>query len=110
MTVFAEKTSLAFVLAQGKPLIWAGSVSGGREADCASSTAYDPMTKQKAPKAQADALTWIKQSILDFGIDGLALKDLVQFLKAALGSANGAVRTSATAVLVTVSQYVGSGE
>ncbi|KAJ9096595.1 hypothetical protein QFC19_007128 [Naganishia cerealis] len=84
--MFAEKTSLGFVLSQ----------------------AYEPMTKQKAPKAQADALTWIKQSILEFGIAGVALKDLIAFLKTGLQSANAAVRSSATATLVTLRLYIGT--
>lgn len=67
------------------------------------------MTKQKAPKAQADALTWVKQSILEFGIAGLGLKELVAFLKTGLQSANGAVRSSATSTLVTLRLYIGTG-
>lgn len=68
------------------------------------------MTKQKAPKAQADALTWVKQSILEFGIAGLGLKELVAFLKTGLQSANGAVRSSATSTLVTLQLYIGTGK
>lgn len=68
------------------------------------------MTKQKAPKAQADALTWIKTALIDFGIAGLPLKDLVAFLKNALQSSNAAVRSSATSVLVTLRLFVGTGE
>nr|XP_019044957.1 microtubule Associated protein [Kwoniella bestiolae CBS 10118]OCF23887.1 microtubule Associated protein [Kwoniella bestiolae CBS 10118] len=86
LTTFAEKTSLAFVLAQG----------------------YEPMTKQKAPKAQADALTWIKQQLIDFGIAGIPLRDLIGFVKNALGSPNALVRKSATEVLVTVRIAVGA--
>jgi cytoskeleton-associated protein 5 len=66
------------------------------------------MQKQKAPKAQADALTWIKQQLTDFGIAGIPLKDLISFVKAALGSPNAAVRSSATSVLVTVRIFVGA--
>jgi cytoskeleton-associated protein 5 len=66
------------------------------------------MTKQKAPKAQADALTWIKQQLIDFGIAGIPLRDLVAFIKSALGSANAAVRSSATQLLVTVRLFVGA--
>ncbi|WWC63568.1 uncharacterized protein I303_106172 [Kwoniella dejecticola CBS 10117] len=86
LTIFAEKTSLAFILAQG----------------------YEPMTKQKAPKAQADALTWIKQQLIDFGIAGIPLKDMISFVKNALGSPNALVRKSATEVLVTVRIAVGA--
>lgn len=75
-----------------------------------SQSAYEPMTKQKAPKAQADAMTWVKQSLLEFGIGGLALKDLVSFLKTGLQSANGTVRSSATSTLITLRLYVGTGE
>ena len=88
LTVFAEKTSLGFVLSQG----------------------YESMTKQKAPKAQADALVWVKQAITEFGIKGLALKDLIGFLKVGLQSSNAAVRSSATATLVTVKLFLQAGE
>ncbi|KAF7363414.1 Microtubule associated protein [Mycena sanguinolenta] len=49
LLVFAEKTSLQFVLNQ----------------------AYEPLSKQKAPKVLADALTWINTALLEFGIAGL---------------------------------------
>lgn len=65
------------------------------------------MSKQKAPKAQADALTWIKQQINDFGISGIPLRELISFVKTALGSPNALVRASATQLLVTVKIFVG---
>jgi cytoskeleton-associated protein 5 len=68
------------------------------------------MTKQKAPKAQADALVWIKQQLTDFGIAGIPLRDLISFVKGGLGSPNALVRSSATQVLVTVKIFVGAGE
>jgi cytoskeleton-associated protein 5 len=68
------------------------------------------MTKQKAPKAQADALVWIKQQLNDFGIAGIPLRDLISFVKTGLGSPNALVRSSATQVLVTVKIFVGAGE
>lgn len=72
--------------------------------------AYEPMTKQKAPKAQADALTWIKQQLTEFGIAGIPLRDLIAFVKTALGSPNALVRASATQVMVTVKVFVGGGK
>ncbi|KIR73278.1 microtubule Associated protein [Cryptococcus deuterogattii CA1014] len=86
LSTFAERISLAFVLAQG----------------------YEPMSKQKAPKAQADGLLWIKQQLIDFGIAGIPLKDLISFVKTALGSPNAQVRQSATQVLVTIRIAVGA--
>ncbi|ORY29668.1 armadillo-type protein [Naematelia encephala] len=86
LSAFAEKTCLAFVLAQ----------------------AYEPMQKQKAPKAQADALVWIRQQLIDFGIAGIPLRDLISFVKSALGSPNAQVRQSATQLLVTVKISVGA--
>lgn len=100
LSAFAERTSLAFVLAQGMLL---------KTKPKTDVTAYEPMTKQKAPKAQADALTWIRQQLIDFGIAGIPLRDLVAFIKSALQSANAAVRSSATQVLVTVRIFVGAG-
>ncbi|KAJ6496648.1 microtubule associated protein [Mycena vitilis] len=86
LLVFAEKTSLQFVLNQ----------------------AYDPLSKQKAPKVLADALTWINTALLEFGIVGLSLRSLIEFLKTALQNSNAAVRTSATKTLVTVKLFAGS--
>lgn len=88
LSTFAERISLAFVLAQG----------------------YEPMSKQKAPKAQADGLLWIKQQLIDFGIAEIPLKDLISFVKTGLGSPNAQVRQCATQVLITIRIAVGAGE
>ncbi|KAG2157068.1 armadillo-type protein [Suillus clintonianus] len=86
LTAFAEKTSLQFVLNQ----------------------AYDPLGKQKAPKVLADALGWIDNSIVEFGIAGVSLRPLIDFLKTSLKNSNAAVRTSATKTLVSVKLFAGS--
>ncbi|KAG1890961.1 armadillo-type protein [Suillus subluteus] len=86
LTAFAEKTSLQFVLNQ----------------------AYDPLGKQKAPKVLADALGWMDTSIVEFGIAGVSLRPLIDFLKTALKNSNAAVRTSATKTLVSVKLFAGS--
>lgn len=70
--------------------------------------AYDPLSKQKAPKVLADAVTWIDQALTEFGIAGLSLRPLIEFLKTALKNSNAAVRTSATKTLVTVKLFAGS--
>ncbi|KIJ69430.1 hypothetical protein HYDPIDRAFT_185206 [Hydnomerulius pinastri MD-312] len=87
LTVFAEKTSLQFVLNQ----------------------AYEPLGKQKAPKVLADSMTWIDTAIVEFGIEGLSLRSLVEFLKTALKNSNAAVRTNATKTIVTVKLFAGAG-
>ena len=66
------------------------------------------MQKQKAVKAQADAMTWVKQQLIDFGIAGIPLRDLIAFVKTGLQSPNAAVRKSATDVLVTIRLFVGA--
>ncbi|CAK5264576.1 unnamed protein product [Mycena citricolor] len=86
LMAFAEKTSLQFVLNQ----------------------AYEPLSKQKAPKVLADAVAWINSALIDFGIAGVSLRGLIDFLKTALGNSNAAVRTSATKTLVTVKLFAGS--
>lgn len=68
------------------------------------------MSKQKAPKAQADSMVWIDQAIRDFGIGGLSVRELIEFLITGLKSTNAAVRTSATKTLVTLKLYVGASE
>lgn len=55
----------------------------------------------------ADSLTWIETTINEFGIAGLSLRALIDFLKTALGNSNAAVRTSATKTLVTIKIFVG---
>ncbi|KAF8959054.1 microtubule associated protein [Flammula alnicola] len=85
LLIFAEQTSLQFVLGQ----------------------AYEPLSKLKAPKTLADAITWINAALIDFGIAGLSLRGLIDFLKTALQNSNAAVRTSATKTLVTVKLFAG---
>ncbi|CAE6505293.1 unnamed protein product [Rhizoctonia solani] len=87
LSTFAEKTSLSFVLSQ----------------------AYDPISKQKAPKVVADSLAWIKQALIEFGIAGLSMRSLIDFLKGCLQNSNAAVRSNATATLVTVRLFAGTG-
>ena len=70
--------------------------------------AYEPLNKIKAPKALADALGWIEQALSEFGIAGLSLRGLIEFLKGALKNSNAAVRTSATKTLVMVKLFAGS--
>jgi cytoskeleton-associated protein 5 len=103
LVAFAEKTSLQFVLNIGMFLL----VSSVPSADTVHG-AYEPLNRIKAPKALADALGWIEQALSEFGIAGLSLRGLIEFLKGALKNSNAAVRTSATKTLVTVKLFAGS--
>lgn len=85
LSLFAEKTSLGFVLAQ----------------------AITPLGNIKAPKAIADSLLWINQAILDFGSSGLDVRSLVDHLLSCLKSANAGVRTNATLVIGTLARFLG---
>jgi cytoskeleton-associated protein 5 len=71
--------------------------------------AYEPLSKQKAPKVLADAITWMDTAVTEFGIAGLSLKSFIEFLKNALKNSNATVRTNATKALVTVKLFAGSG-
>ena len=104
LVAFAEKTSLQFVLNIGVFL----RVSTMPSADTMHG-AYEPLNKIKAPKALADALGWIEQALSEFGIAGLSLRGLIEFLKGTLKNSNAAVRTSATKTLVMVKLFAGSG-
>ncbi|EIN07407.1 microtubule associated protein [Punctularia strigosozonata HHB-11173 SS5] len=86
LLLLAEKTSLQFVLGH----------------------AYEPLSKQKAPKVFADALVWVDTALKEFGIAGLSLRGLIEFLKDGLKNSNAGVRTSATKTLVTVKLFAGS--
>lgn len=72
------------------------------------SLAYEPLLSQKAPKVLSDSITWINTALMDFGIIGLSLRALIDFLKTALQNSNAAVRTTATKTLVTVKLFAGS--
>lgn len=72
-------------------------------------SAYDAIAKQKAPKVFADSLAWVKQALTDFGIAGLSMRTLIDFLKGALQNSNAAVRSSATSTLVTLRLFAGPG-
>jgi len=101
---FAEKMSLQFVLNIGMsflafPVLFIDAIH----------EAYEPLNKIKAPKALADALGWVEQALSEFGIAGLSLRNLIEFLKGALKNSNAAVRTSATKTLVMVKLFAGSG-
>ncbi|KAG0267963.1 Microtubule-associated protein, microtubule dynamics during spindle orientation [Actinomortierella ambigua] len=85
LTAYAEALSLSFVLSQS----------------------YDPLKKLKAPKALADSLVWVNQQLEDFGIAGMQVRELIDFLKFALGSANAAVRTNAISCLGMLRRFIG---
>ena len=48
--------------------------------------------------------------MVEFGIAGLSLRGLIEFVKTALNNSNAAVRTNATKTLVTVKLFAGSSE
>ena len=73
-------------------------------------TAYEPISKQKAPKVLADSISWINLAITDFGVAGVTLRPLIDFLKEGLKNSNAAVRSSATTAIVTIKLFVGAGE
>ncbi|GAA5860693.1 hypothetical protein JCM8547_005503 [Rhodosporidiobolus lusitaniae] len=86
MTAFAEKSSAGFVLGQ----------------------AYEPLSKQKAPKTLAESYLFVDQLLRDFGLaGGLSVRDLIEFLKVGLKHSNAQVRTNATKTLVTLRLFVG---
>jgi cytoskeleton-associated protein 5 len=51
----------------------------------------------------------MKDALIEFGIAGLSLRALIDFLKNALKNSNPAVRSSATNTLVTLKLFAGSG-
>ena len=103
LMLFAEKSSLQFVLSHGtfyKPPCNCRYLT----VDC---SGYETFSKQKAPKVLADSIAWIETAVTEFGVAGLSLRAMIDFLKTGLGNSNAAVRTSATKALVTVKIFVG---
>ncbi|KAG1428216.1 hypothetical protein G6F58_000673 [Rhizopus delemar] len=85
LMVIADRISLQFVLSQ----------------------AYPVLKSAKSPKVLSDSLLWIHSCLIDFGIAGLQIRDLIDLVKFALGNTNVAVRTSAVTVLGALRQYIG---
>jgi cytoskeleton-associated protein 5 len=67
------------------------------------------LRKAKAPKTLIDSLTWIHGAIMEFGIAGLQVRELIEFLKSALSNSNAAVRTNSVTVLGALRIFVGPG-
>ncbi|EFP78682.1 uncharacterized protein PGTG_04638 [Puccinia graminis f. sp. tritici CRL 75-36-700-3] len=86
LITFAEKSSLGFVLSQ----------------------AFDSISKQKAVKIQAESFLFIDSALIEFGINGVPVRNLIECLKTGLKSVNAAVRTNATKALVTTKLCIGA--
>ncbi|KAN0064473.1 hypothetical protein ACQY0O_002099 [Thecaphora frezii] len=84
--VYAEKTSYGFLLNQ----------------------ALGPLAGLKAPKAIADSILWVDQSLLEFGTSGVDVRGVIDFLVNCLKSANAAVRTNATKAIGTLARFLGT--
>ncbi|SNX84562.1 related to STU2 - Microtubule-associated protein (MAP) of the XMAP215/Dis1 family [Melanopsichium pennsylvanicum] len=86
LVTFAEKTSFGFLLAQ----------------------ALAPLGSLKAPKAIADSILWVNQTLLEFGTAGVDVRSLINYLVTCLKSANAAVRTNATKAIGTLARFLGT--
>lgn len=86
LVTFAEKTSFGFLLAQ----------------------ALGPLGSLKAPKAIADSVLWVDQTLLEFGTAGVDVRSLIDYLITCLKSANAAVRINATKAIGTLARFLGT--
>ena len=69
------------------------------------SSAYPALNNLKAPKAIADSASWIQQALLEFGLDGIQLPSLIDFLKKVLANPNQAARTAAVSTFATIQSF-----
>jgi cytoskeleton-associated protein 5 len=69
------------------------------------SSAYPAFNNLKAPKAIADSVSWVQQAILEFGLDGIQLPTLIDFLKKALSNPNQAARSAAVSTFATIQSF-----
>lgn len=72
------------------------------------SESYETLKKQKSPKIYADSLLWMNATLMDFGVSGMNVKSLVQFLKFSLTNTNSNVRSYSVAILATLRRFSGS--
>jgi cytoskeleton-associated protein 5 len=61
----------------------------------------------KSPKVVSDGLMWISTALIDFGIGGIRMRELVDAVKSHLESSNAAVRTNAIYLLGILRMYLG---
>ncbi|RCH84599.1 stu2 protein, partial [Rhizopus stolonifer] len=85
LVVLVERTSFDFLLSQTYPLL----------------------RSVKSPKVLSDALLWIHGRLMDFGVEGVQINDLVDSVKFALGNTNVTVRTNAVTVMGALRQFIG---
>ncbi|KAI9483394.1 MAG: armadillo-type protein [Benjaminiella poitrasii] len=85
LATIAEKFSLQFVFSQAYPLL----------------------KKAKSPKVLSDCLLWIYSTLMDFGIHGLQIRDLIDLVKFGLTNINATVRTHSVTLLGALRQFVG---
>ncbi|KAJ1982689.1 hypothetical protein H4R34_001626 [Dimargaris verticillata] len=82
----AEKVTLGFVLAH----------------------AYEALSKQRAPKVITEALQWIQSAILEFGVSGVAMRPLIDFIKSVgITSSNAMARGKGIELMVTLCRFLG---
>ena len=69
----------------------------------------EPLKKQKAPKVLADALLYIQKSLLEFGVTGVSIRELIDFVKVCLQNNNQTVRNNGVSLLGTIRIFAGPG-
>ncbi|SPO26101.1 related to STU2 - Microtubule-associated protein (MAP) of the XMAP215/Dis1 family [Ustilago trichophora] len=67
-----------------------------------------PAGETLAPKAIADSILWVDQTLLEFGTAGVDVRSLIDYLVTCLKSANAAVRTNATKAIGTLARFLGT--
>ncbi|KAJ1977911.1 hypothetical protein H4R35_002106, partial [Dimargaris xerosporica] len=70
--------------------------------------AYEALGKQRAPKVVTEALQWIQSAILDFGVSGVAMRPLIDFIKSVgITSSNAMARGKGIELMVTLCRFLG---
>ena len=69
------------------------------------SESFETIKLMKAPKTITECLLWISQTIRDFGVSGLKIKEVVMFVKNFLSNASATVRANAISILVSIHQF-----
>eukprot|EP00899_Mesostigma_viride_P007986 jgi/Mesvir1/17189/Mv07609-RA.2 len=68
---------------------------------------YKTVRSHKNPKVPAEAINWMASALRAFGLQGIALKPLIDFLKEMLASTNAPVRAAAIRALGTLYTFLG---
>lgn len=71
-------------------------------------TVYAPIKVQKSPKSTSEGIKAVQSLVNEFGLQGVAVRELIDFAKSQLAETNPAVRTACVQLFGTLRVFFGA--